>query len=220
MTDGSGGFAAVRLAATTCRCAITRFKGARTIPSRGATSGCVIRALKLRPLLMEHGRGGEVNRASSDNHIHPDTISARVRRTVPVHVSEVFEFVADATHDPLWIKPIVHSRRLDTGPVGVGSRFEQRAAAWGRRAHFVWEITHYELDRRMAVKSVSGTYSFIGGYEFIEQAGGTVVTKFGHVRRAGLLLTVPRFVASELMRKQFEGWLDSLASRRWSNAAA
>jgi predicted protein tyrosine phosphatase len=144
-----------------------------------------------------------------------NAISARVSRIIPAPPDKVFAFVADASNDPQWIAPILHSRRLDSGPIQVGSRFEQSAVGPGGRANVIWEITEYTEESRVVGRSISGGYHFVGGYELEKRSTGTLVTKFAWFERSGLLLGVPKIVGNALMRQYFEAWLGTLARRRW-----
>lgn len=144
-----------------------------------------------------------------------NSIGARVSRTIPAPMREVFPFVANAANDPLWINAIAHSRCLGPEPVGLGTRFEQRAVGAGGRADVVWEITEYVEDRRVTGSSISGAYRFVGGHEFEARSGATLVTKFARFERTGLLLAVPRFLGNSMMKKHFETWLETLAHRAW-----
>ena len=142
-------------------------------------------------------------------------ISAQISRTIPAPVSQVFPFVANANNDPLWIDAISHSRRLDTGPLTVGSRFEQTAVGFGIHANVVWEITEYVENCYLITRSVAGDYDFTGGYEFDVCRKGTTVTKFAYLRRSGLLFAAPKFLANAMMRQAFQAWLAMLAARQW-----
>jgi carbon monoxide dehydrogenase subunit G len=53
-------------------------------------------------------------------------------RRVPGPIDEVFDYLADFSNAAEWDPGVVSARRLDDGPVGVGSRFDVQARFAGR----------------------------------------------------------------------------------------
>lgn len=76
----------------------------------------------------------------------------RVEHSVIINrpVREVFDLVGNPDNDPTWGSLIVGSTALSSGPVGVGSRFEQTATFMGARLTAMIEITDYEPERKVS----------------------------------------------------------------------
>jgi hypothetical protein len=67
-----------------------------------------------------------------------------VLRTTPAGCDEAFDFIADFTTSQRWDPGIAAAKRLDEGPVGLGSRFEVRYRAGLVTVPLVYEITRYD----------------------------------------------------------------------------
>jgi carbon monoxide dehydrogenase subunit G len=106
-------------------------------------------------------------------------MSHRVERTLDVAAAPefAFDYVADFSRAQEWDPGIPSARRLDDGPIGVGSRFELLSRFGSTEQLIEYEIT--ELDRPHQVTFVgdgknfhgTDTISFAPG-----EGGGTRVT--------------------------------------------
>jgi carbon monoxide dehydrogenase subunit G len=78
---------------------------------------------------------------------------ARITETlhVPAAVDDAFDLVADFTSTERWDPGIRSARRLDDGPIGLGSRFEVQLALGPLSAPLVYEITAYERPGRVVL---------------------------------------------------------------------
>lgn len=74
---------------------------------------------------------------------------AHFRTTINTRASarKAFEYVADFSNARLWDPSVSAGRRLDTKPLGEGSRFEIELKAPGRPLVFDYEILRYEPHR-------------------------------------------------------------------------
>ncbi len=66
-------------------------------------------------------------------------------------LGEVFDYTADFENIEDWDPGIASSKRLDEGPVGVGSRFELMVSFGGSRIPMTYEITEYEPNERVVI---------------------------------------------------------------------
>ncbi len=103
--------------------------------------------------------------------------TVRLEATVEIGAaaSTIFEVLSDARRLPEWSESVVAARRLDEGPVGVGSRAAMRGRVVGQTIEGENQVVAYEPPRRFATRSIRGPRL---STEFTLQsvAFGTVVT--------------------------------------------
>ncbi|HEX9070242.1 MAG TPA: SRPBCC family protein [Ktedonobacterales bacterium] len=87
-------------------------------------------------------------------------------------VSEVFAFVADFTHMPLWNYYIEETAQESSGRVGVGTRYAQRRKTDTQQL----QITDYEPDRRVAIRLLRPSLPLTIRFTFAETPEGTHLT--------------------------------------------
>jgi len=80
--------------------------------------------------------------------------------SVPVPPSVAFDYVADFTRTAVWDPMISSSRRLDTGPLVVGSSFavDLRLGSGERTIPLVYTITVLEPSRRVVLETSGWWY--------------------------------------------------------------
>jgi uncharacterized membrane protein len=106
-------------------------------------------------------------------------VRASIRINRPV--DQVFEYISDPTNDPAWISGIV-SAQVTTGlPVGRGTQVKRVAKFLGKKIEYVLEITDFQPNKLIAMKSVQGPFPMEVEYAF-QQAGNE--TEF-HLRTGG-----------------------------------
>ena len=64
--------------------------------------------------------------------------------------ADVFAYLADLEHTPEWNWAVTRTRKLDPGPVAVGTRFRQTRSV-PRQAVEVLEVTRLDADRRIDI---------------------------------------------------------------------
>jgi len=106
-------------------------------------------------------------------------------------IQEVFAFVTDHANDKLWKPFVTESRKVSTGPVGVGTRFEIVTVAGGYRHTGEVEILEYEPFSSFVYKGHDNIFPFVGQLWFSIVPPRTAI--HGHVefhaRRLWKLLT-------------------------------
>ena len=87
----------------------------------------------------------------------------RFEQTVAINqpASRVFALVSDLENDPAW-SGASGMRRTSTGPIGVGTTFEQRTRFLGRNTELVFNVTAFDPGRRLAVTATTGRLSLFG----------------------------------------------------------
>jgi carbon monoxide dehydrogenase subunit G len=80
--------------------------------------------------------------------------------SVPVPPSTAFGYVADFTNTRDWDPQIDAARRLDVGPIGLGSSFEValRLGSGARRIPLTYTITTFEPDARVVLETEGSWY--------------------------------------------------------------
>ncbi len=70
---------------------------------------------------------------------------------------EVFEYLEDATNNPHWIKNMDSCTWTSTGPIGVGSTYDQRSHFLGRTIEVHFRVTAHEPGRLITITSAEGS---------------------------------------------------------------
>ena len=109
---------------------------------------------------------------------------------VPVPVETAFDHVADFTTTAGWDPGITEARRLDDGPIGLGSRFEVQLRLGLVTVPLVYEITAYQRPHRVVLTTRGLAYRGEDDVRFEATAEGTKVTwnALFALRGPGLLL--------------------------------
>lgn len=102
---------------------------------------------------------------------------ARIAETlrVPSAPEDAFDLVADFTSTTDWDPQIRSARRLDDGPIGVGSRFEVKLALGPTEVPLTYEITRYERPDRVVLTTVGTLHRGEDDVRFRAVDGGTEV---------------------------------------------
>lgn len=79
-------------------------------------------------------------------------------RVVARPADEVFEFLSDAANNPKWQEGMISCRWLDEQPIGVGSRYQQRARFMGRDVVSTFEVTKYEPGHLIRIDTIDSTF--------------------------------------------------------------
>jgi carbon monoxide dehydrogenase subunit G len=100
---------------------------------------------------------------------------ARVRGSIDIDrpVDEVFDVVADQTNEPLYNPAMTASRRVDDGPIGVGTRFLATVLTRGKPQQVEIEVTGLERPTEIASRSVMGRSTVVGRVRFDPVGSGT-----------------------------------------------
>lgn len=113
----------------------------------------------------------------------------------PAH--EVFAYLADLEHVPEWNYAIEGTRKLDPGPVAVGTRYVQRRAL-PRRGEETLRVTVLEPDRRLAIAGSLGPFDAELDYRLTGAAGQTRVINEVRLRPRGIAGLLGRAAAGRI----------------------
>lgn len=83
-----------------------------------------------------------------------------IENEIEIHrpIGEVFEFLANLENIPTWNYAIETTRRIDPGPVGVGSEFRQIRKVPSRSVETI-RIDEYEPPTRLVITGRLGPFS-------------------------------------------------------------
>ena len=101
------------------------------------------------------------------------TVSVDIQRPV----EDVFAFVVDVTNDTAWIDGIREARLLGGGPIATGSHVERIAGFLGRKIEYEIEVTDFEPNVRLHMKTVKATFPMVLWYDFEPTETGTRFTQ-------------------------------------------
>lgn len=109
---------------------------------------------------------------------------------VPITPEQAFDHVAEFTTTASWDPGIAAARRLDDGPIGLGSRFEVRQNLGLTTVPLVYEIVRYERPGRVVLHTKGLLHEGEDDVRFAPSDGGTEVlwNAMFRVRGPGLLL--------------------------------
>lgn len=80
-------------------------------------------------------------------------------------VKEVWKSMTDPANAARWMSGLLEVGWISQGPWGIGTRFLKLQRFVGLRTHMVYDTIAYEPDRKLAYKTVSGTFSGPLSYE-------------------------------------------------------
>jgi hypothetical protein len=152
--------------------------------------------------------------------------SVTVDRKVPITCAAAFDAVADFTSSATWDPGIASARRLDDGPLGVGSRFEVRYRVGPVTSPLVYEIAVYERPSRVVLTTDSLLHTGEDDVRFEQVGQATVVrwrARFGFRGPGRLLEPLLRVGFPRVAREAGDGlaaYLSELGTRPDPSAPA
>ena len=117
-------------------------------------------------------------------------------------VGEVFAYTDDPANNKNWQEGLVESKVTSPGPMGVGTQLTDVRKFLGRDMDSKLEVTAYEPNKRVVVKTISGPIKFEITTIYEPAEGGTKITLMGEGEPGGLFK-----LAEGAVKKQFESQL-------------
>lgn len=99
-------------------------------------------------------------------------VTLQEQRLVSRPIDEVFGYTADFENIEEWDPGVASSRRVDVGPLGVGSRFELKYRFGASEIPMVYEITEYEPSVRVVLAGTSDSLDTVDTIEFESRDDG------------------------------------------------
>ena len=120
--------------------------------------------------------------------------------TIDRPVEEVFAYVSDLQNAPKWQNGLLEVRRITESPDGIDTQFTGIRNFMGRKVESVLQFTTYELNKKFAFKSISGSSPFEETTLFEPTAEGTKLTARLELQTSGLMGLAEPMIASSLKR--------------------
>jgi len=105
---------------------------------------------------------------------------------VPTPLDSAFEYLAQFQHSAEWDPGIVEARRLDDGPLAVGSRFEIIVSFLGRRIRMEYTLVAHEPPHRIVLRGTGGAVVSVDEITFTPRPDGTRITYDARLELSGL----------------------------------
>jgi hypothetical protein len=106
---------------------------------------------------------------------------------LPLPPAAAFAQVGDFARLPEWDPAAAAACRLDTGPLGVGSRFSVDYDFLGRRTSLTYEVVAFEAPQRVVLDGGNGRVRSVDEIGFAPRGAGTRVTYEARLEPQGLL---------------------------------
>jgi carbon monoxide dehydrogenase subunit G len=138
--------------------------------------------------------------------------SGTVTTEFPTPVESVWEIITDVEQAPSWVPDLVSVRRIDTGPIQVGSQFAEVMRVQGRQIDIVVEIIEYAAPRLIAHEGQGGSVKIGVRTTIDETPSGCRVTNEWRLELSGMLrLASP--IAVNWTRNNIESSMRGLRQR-------
>lgn len=111
----------------------------------------------------------------------------------------VFDFLADARNEPIWLPGAIEVSKTSDGPVGLHTRFEGKYARAGTVS---LELVQFERPHRLTFRAQAKMLGFDDAVELVPGAGGTLLTARLTAQPHGAMRVFTPMIA-KTMRKQF-----------------
>jgi uncharacterized membrane protein len=118
-------------------------------------------------------------------------------------VEEVFAFTTNLENASLFQPDVEESRQTSTGPVRVGTTWQEVRHMQGRRIESTNQVTQYEPNKRVFFKTASGPFPVEGGYTYEPVDGGTKLNIIGQAETSGFFKLADPLVAG-IVKRQLE----------------
>lgn len=100
------------------------------------------------------GRTGAYGRGAGEGGV---VIEVSGTASTPLPPEELFEFVADASNNPLWQEGMRSCEWTTPPPIGIGSVYEQVAVFRGNEIRSTFEVVEFEEGRRIRIRTLVST---------------------------------------------------------------
>ncbi|MGA2504993.1 MAG: SRPBCC family protein [Anaerolineales bacterium] len=131
-------------------------------------------------------------------------------------VQEVFDFISDFRNGPQWQSGLLGVGRITEYPLGVGTRFTSVRKFMGRKMESGIEFTAFEVNKKFAIRSYSGSSPFKQTFLFEDTGEGTRVKTVFELELGGLMSLAEPLVAPRVrreMKADFETLREIIESR-------
>ena len=136
-------------------------------------------------------------------------IKAEMSVVINRPVAGVFAFVTEPANHKKWQEGVIESRRLSSGPMGVGSQMAFVRKFLGRKVETKVEVTGYEPNKMFSAKTISGPLKFEMSQTYEPNGDGTEFS-LGAQGEAGGFFKLAEGMVQKQMQSQLEGDLQRI----------
>lgn len=129
--------------------------------------------------------------------------------TINRSVEDVFAVISNFEHNARWSSATIEDKITSPGPIGVGSTARLASKFLGRRFENDAEITEFEPNERVAMRSTSGPVPVRGTLTVESVDGGTRVNTTFELEPGGFFKLADPIV-TRMAKRQFESDLANL----------
>ncbi len=119
---------------------------------------------------------------------------------IPAPMAQVAAYAADPTNAPAWYANISTVEWKTSPPVGVGSRIAFVACFLGRRIAYTYEVTEYEPQHRLVMRTAQGPFPMETTYTWYPVEGGTRMTLRNRGKPSGFGSVAAPMIAAAMRR--------------------
>jgi len=112
----------------------------------------------------------------------------------PLATDVAFAYVADFANSMHWDPGVATSERIDSGPVGVGARYQLGVRMRGRVAPMEYRITVFEPSSRVVLTGEGSRITAVDEILFEKTATGTHIDYTADIRLGGVLRVLQPFL--------------------------
>lgn len=142
------------------------------------------------------------------------TLREQIATTLPREA--VFDYIADFQSAAEWDPGVAHARRLDAGPLRVGSSYELGVRMGGRVARMTYRITVLERPSRVVLEGEGSNVHAVDDIRFLPATAGTIVDYHADIRLQGWMRLLRPFLGGAIARigrDAADGMTRTLAAR-------
>ncbi|MEW5939615.1 MAG: SRPBCC family protein [Chloroflexota bacterium] len=122
---------------------------------------------------------------------------------------KAFAFATDFANAPKWMVGFIEAKILTEGAPRVGTQYMFASKFLGQKMEMKSEVVVWEPPTRYEYKTVDAPVSMHGGFAFVPEDGGTLVTMHAEGEFGGLFKLAEGMMKSQ-MDKQMDDTLQAL----------
>ena len=126
------------------------------------------------------------------------TLHERIDTALPI--DETFAYVADFATSQVWDPGVATAHRIDSAPIGVGTRYRLGVRLGGRVAPMEYRITVFEPPTRVVLIGSGSGVSAIDDIRFERTEAGTRIDYTADIRLGGVLRLIQPFLGRTFAR--------------------
>lgn len=125
-------------------------------------------------------------------------------------IEKVFEFVTRPENDAQWYIGVESRDHTPGEPAGVGSTSQSEIRFLGIPMTVTWEVTEYEVPKKISVKSIEGPVSVKAAYKFETVGEGQTKVSVSGEAEVGGIFSVAEPLVERMAQRQWDASFENL----------